>query len=114
MKECPKCHHRPITFGSWARGTNAFRYRCDSCKADLRCNAATIVGFILTLAVGFATLVAAATVFGFDLGRGKAGRYLFMLVPIVFGGALTWLLAGYKVSEGGRQGRPQPHSWSRE
>lgn len=99
MKDCPKCRNRPITFSSWARGANAFRYRCDSCHAKLKCNGATIFGFILTLVIGVATLIVAQTVFDIDVGRGKLARYLLILIPVLFGGTFTWLLAGYRVDE---------------
>lgn len=95
MKPCPKCQQRPIRFGDWAKGANAFSHHCDVCSAPLKANRTTWISLVLSLALTAVSL--AFGLFVLELPVERRGLLLLLCagVPLAIGGAIGYAVSGY-------------------
>ncbi|NQU22165.1 MAG: hypothetical protein HQ567_12850 [Candidatus Nealsonbacteria bacterium] len=88
---CPKCNQAAISFFDWAKGMRWYKTECDACGHKLRANAATSVGFGLTVAVGLVVAILCNRHFEW---ANHLVTFLIGFVMVIVGAVITWFGGG--------------------
>ena len=98
--KCPECGNQAIKFTCWAAGSAALKTTCDSCGVELKGNATTWIGMILTItAILILMFFFWEQISELKKAYGKFSVMLLAIIPAFVGGVLTWFVGGYKKKE---------------